>query len=29
MKATLILLVFALVACEKREPVSHIPREER
>lgn len=28
MKATLILLVFTLVACEKREPVSHIPRDE-
>jgi hypothetical protein len=28
MKTTLVLLVFALVACEKREPVSHIPSEE-
>lgn len=28
MKASLILLVLTLVACEKREPVSHIPREE-
>lgn len=28
MKATLILLVFALAACEKHEPVSNMPRDE-